>query len=221
MSLWEPLLIELFITTGKKIYKEAEKFLKSLDIYNAYQGAEKEIWIQVSTWPVFPELEDKLTTSTAKTVVIMGPVEKLFTLPGVLWRFKLKREREKHQRRVFLYHIPHIPPFAKFILVDDRLFISEETERRTLFYTKKTIEPDDLSKLKSILLKELPKNGEDALLKVYSMIASRARNGMNYDELISNLRTAYRASVEENEEILGKEHRNLGRGDLVLCDINT
>ncbi len=187
-------------------------FSKSL--YEEYQNAEEELIIQISTWPVFGGKEEKaLEKSQAKRIFILGPVEEPYTWPGVLWRFSILQQKIKNQT-AYMFDLKEIPLPIKFIVVDGSIYTTSYTDKRSICYDEiQNPARDRIESLKSVVFDELFKTGNCALLKLYLAIYKKFRTNppTNLEELITNIKNVFKQSIQDNEKILGDEHKDLIR----------
>ncbi len=195
----------------------------SEDLYKEYQKATKdeEIWIQTGTWPVFLEYESCFIGtdgSESQRIFIIGPVEKFYTLPGVLWRLMIKNTIENDPlRKMNLYHISEIPSIVKFILRGDRFYEAVGKKRGVTSYKiKDNINSAGIQQLKDTLLNAIYIDGEDALLKIYKMVEGLlgANERIPIEQFISRIITDYRNSCQEYKHVISKEHKKISKKEL-------
>ncbi len=217
--------IAAILTIWQVFYGNKDKIKKLLkpttftseNLYHRYEKAIDQIWIQLTTWPVYSEYEDCLINSKARKIYIIGPIEndQFYKLPGVLWRLKIKDVIEKDpNRKMFLYHISAVPSIAKFILIDTAFFSSCGTKKSSTIYKEISTFQNEIPT--DILLKEIYNNGEDALLKVYKMIEDQLtlHENIPIKLLISRIISQYRASCTENIRDIRRAHKKLSDNDL-------
>ena len=231
----------------KNILRKCRKRCSSKELYKyIYKGALKELVIHTTTWPVFGEKEEiilKKLVSNGKRVVVYGPLDETYTLPGFFWRLYIFQETI--YENINLLHIKEdsIPFNHKYIIVDNHIFWAEKGVRVKHYYRLNQGFPSKIKKIKLDLLRNVTIYGNDGILyvlhkhiiPVYLKLKGEVNQNcpgyaVQIDTLTDQLYREFEQSVHKNGSIsvLGKEHFKvkkerfkelLKRGIIIMVDL--